>query len=137
MGRPVFAVGVWNESELLSEAGPVVVGGAGERLEHRPLVLPWVALALSGALVRQGRVEHAAVLVASAEATAERLGLRENAGDAPENAQIRAMIAAQAGDHLPKWRSRGRAMPLDEALRIALDASGGTAERPDSHTSVP
>ena len=82
--------------------------------------LPWVAIALSGALVRQGRVEDAAVLVAAAEATAERLGLREIAGDVPENERIRAVIQERAGDDLARWRARGRTMPLDEALRIAL-----------------
>ena len=82
--------------------------------------LPWVAIALSGALVRQGRVEDAAVLVSSAEATAERLDLREVAGDVPENQRIRALIRERAGGDLDRWHARGRVMPLDEALRIAL-----------------
>lgn len=107
-----------------------------QRYGHRSQ-LPRVAIALSGALVRQGRVQEAAVLVASAETTADRLGLLEEPGDAPENEHIRTMIAELAGDHLPKWRSRGRAMPLDEALRIALDASGATAEGCDTQTRVP
>ena len=92
-----------------------------QRYGHRN-ELPWVAIALAGALVRKGRVEDAAVLVASAEATAQRLGLREVAGDVPENERIRALIAERAGDDLARWRARGRTMPLDEALRIALGA---------------
>lgn len=47
------------------------------------------------------------------------------------------MIAERAGDRLADWSARGRAMPLDEALRIALDASGGTVERRDSEIRVP
>jgi len=90
-----------------------------QRYGHRN-ELPWVAIALAGALVRQGRVEDAAVLVASAEATAQRLGLREVAGDVPENERIRALIAERAGGHLERWRAQGRTMPLDEALRVAL-----------------
>jgi len=90
-----------------------------QRYGHRS-ELPWVAIALAGALVRQGRVADAAVLVASAEATAQRLGLREVAGDVPENERIRALIAERAGGDLERWRTRGRTMPLDEALRIAL-----------------
>ncbi|HSJ44440.1 MAG TPA: NB-ARC domain-containing protein [Euzebyales bacterium] len=89
------------------------------RYGHRSQ-LPWVAIALAGALVRQGRVEDAAVLVASAEATAQRLDLREVAGDVPENERIRALIAERAGGDLQRWQARGRVMPLDEALRIAL-----------------
>ncbi len=92
-----------------------------QRYGHRS-ELPWVAIALAGAVVRQGRVEDAAVLVASAEATAQRLGLREVAGDVPENDRIRALIAERAGGDLERWLSRGRTMPLDEALRIALGA---------------
>jgi hypothetical protein len=79
-----------------------------------------VAIALAGALVRQWRVADAAALVASAEATAQRLGLREVAGDVPENERIRALIAERAGGDLERWRARGRTMPLDEALRIGL-----------------
>ena len=71
-------------------------------------------------LARKGRVEDAAMLVASAEATAQRLGLREVAGDVSENEQIRALIAGRAGDDLARWRARGRVIPLDEALRVAL-----------------
>ncbi|HEX6257576.1 MAG TPA: adenylate/guanylate cyclase domain-containing protein [Euzebyales bacterium] len=90
-----------------------------QRYGHRS-ELPWVAIALAGALIRKGRVEDAAVLVASAEATAERLGLREVAGDMPENEQIRALIAQRAGGDLVRWRARGTTTPLDEALRVAL-----------------
>jgi predicted ATPase/class 3 adenylate cyclase len=97
-----------------------------QRYGHRN-ELPWVAIALAGALVRKGRVEDAAVLVASAEATAQRLGLREVAGDVPENERIRALIAERAGDDLARWRARGRTMPLDEALRIALGARPAAA----------
>ncbi|HSK92282.1 MAG TPA: adenylate/guanylate cyclase domain-containing protein [Euzebyales bacterium] len=97
-----------------------------QRYGHRN-ELPWVAIALAGALVRKGRVEDAAVLVASAEATAQRLGLREVAGDVPENERIRALIAEHAGDDLAPWRARGRIMPLDEALRIALGARPAAA----------
>ncbi len=90
-----------------------------QRYGHRS-ELPWVAIALAGALVRQGRIQDAAVLVASAEATAERLGLLEVAGDVPENERIRALIADRAADDLERWHAQGRAMPLDEALRIGL-----------------
>ena len=90
-----------------------------QRYGHRS-ELPWVAIALAGALVRQGRVEDAAVLVSAAEATAARLDLREVAGDVPENDRIRAQIQELAGDDLPRWQARGHAMPLDDALRIAL-----------------
>jgi tetratricopeptide (TPR) repeat protein len=90
-----------------------------QRYGHRSQ-LPWIAIALAGALVRQGRVEDAAVLVAAAEATADRLNLREIAGDVPENDRIRALISQRAGEELEHWRARGRSMPVDEALRIAL-----------------
>ena len=100
-----------------------------QRYGHRN-ELPWVAIALAGALVRQGRVEDAAVLVASAEATAQRLDLREVAGDVPENERTRALIAERAGDNLERWRARGRTMPLDEALRIALGARQTAATGP-------
>jgi hypothetical protein len=98
-----------------------------QRYGHRS-ELPWVAIALAGALVQLGRVEDAAVLVAAAEATAARLDLREVAGDVPENERIRAQIRERAGDDLQRWQARGRVMPLDEALRIALaDRPAGAA----------
>jgi fumarylacetoacetate (FAA) hydrolase family protein len=89
-----------------------------------------VAIALAGALVRQWRVADAAVLVASAEATVQRLGLREVAGDVPENQRIRALIAERAGSDLERWRARGRTMPLDEALRIGLGDRPTSASGP-------
>jgi predicted ATPase/class 3 adenylate cyclase len=96
--------------------------GHHQRYGHRNH-LPWVAVALAGALVRQDRVADAAVLVASAEAAAERLELHEMAGDIEENKQIRARIAEWAGNDLPRWHAEGRATPLDEALRIAFGSS--------------
>lgn len=99
-----------------------------QRYGHRS-ELRWVAIALAGALVRQGRVADAAVLVASAEATAQRLGLREVVGDVPENERIRALIAERAGGDLERWRARGRTMPLDAALRTALGDRTATAGR--------
>jgi hypothetical protein len=95
-----------------------------------------VAIALAGALVRQGRVEDAAVLVASAEATAGRLGLREVAGDVPENDQIRALIAERGGDELERWRAAGRSVPLDDALRTALGERPATPTAPSLGQSV-
>jgi predicted ATPase len=100
-----------------------------QRYGHRN-ELPWVAIALAGALVRQWRVADAAVLVASAEATVQRLGLREVAGDVPENQRIRALIAERAGSDLERWRARGRTMPLDEALRIGLGDRPTSASGP-------
>jgi predicted ATPase/class 3 adenylate cyclase len=91
-----------------------------QRYGHRNH-LPWISIALAGALVRQDRVEEAAVLVASAEAAAQRLGLQESAGDVPENDRIRASIRERAGADLAAWAARGRALPLDEALRIVLE----------------
>jgi predicted ATPase/class 3 adenylate cyclase len=90
-----------------------------QRYGHRNH-LPWVAVALAGVLIRQDRVADAAMLVAAAEAAAERLQLHEMAGDIAENAQIRALIAERAGRDLPRWHAEGRATPLDEALRTAL-----------------
>jgi hypothetical protein len=69
--------------------------------------LPWVAIALSGAMVRQGRVTGAAVIVTSADSTADRLGLVEDpAGDAPESERMMTMIAERAGDRLANWSAR-------------------------------
>lgn len=100
-----------------------------QRYGHRN-ELPWPAIAAAGALVGQGRVEDAAVLVASAEATARRLGLREVAGDIPENDRIRALIAERAGGDLERWRTRGASMPLDDALRVVLDDQRTVASSP-------
>jgi hypothetical protein len=94
--------------------------GLNQRYGHRN-ELPWVAIALAGAVVRQGRVKDAAVLVASAEATAQRLGLREPDGDVADNDRIRALIAERAGADLGRWHASGRTLlPLDDALRVAL-----------------
>ena len=91
---------------------------------------------LAGALVRQGRTHDAAVLVASAEATAERLGLLEVAGDVPENERIRALIAERAAPDLERWHAQGRAMPWDEALRMWLGEQPTVAAEPGLTRSV-
>jgi predicted ATPase/class 3 adenylate cyclase len=98
-----------------------------QRYGHRNH-LPWVAVALAGVLIRQDRVADAARLVASAEATAARLQLREMAGDIGENERIRARIAERAGGDLTRWHAEGRATPLDEALRTALGSPPQVAD---------
>ncbi|HSJ26569.1 MAG TPA: hypothetical protein VLB67_00045, partial [Acidimicrobiia bacterium] len=118
-GNRVYIASHRGEYELAISQGKAALDIHRRHGHHNQV--PWVSLALCGALVGLGRVEEACLLMGAADEAARRMLLEELPGDVRENAAIRRLVQQSAGSSFTEWYEKGRAMPLDEAVGLFTD----------------
>ncbi len=120
LGNRVYIATHRGELDLALDLGRAALA-IHRRHGHRNQ-LPWVSIAMSGAVVGQGRAEDAAILLAAAEESARRMHFEEGPGDVAENTAIRESIRQRAGGRFDEWYERGRQLSLEDVLAAVVQA---------------
>lgn len=97
----------------------------------RRMVAAWFVLELAAPALALGRPDLAAVLVGAADRALLRLGAARTPGDRPEHERVLRGLRATLGDTgLRRLREEGAALPLEEAVRLALCSPDDGAAAP-------